>query len=374
MSTSKDSRRTTVESYQESGSEHSQEDMSLVEFDNLKQSTLFFMKSYFGVDITEMDQPPEKKTRSQWGLPNQYWFLYGIITVIEEVFNSSPLHPTRYSHIQSISAVFERDNEDIDNESIRSLIDDLYAFYVNPFKQNGSSRPSSRPSSNSSSSRPTSNVDSSHSDTQGTFVKAVAARDKYCSFCWTSEALQGAHIFRRALENLPRALPEWCNINDLYQVQNGLLLCPGCHDGFDRLRLYVGIVDEDYFLKVVKFTNSIDIENEKFQAWLGKNTDIRQVRIGRKETFSPLFNDREVGTAAGFRLYFQNTAPTTSYPNPKALLFHKAACLIWKMAGGAEPATLHRWDDDEDVVVESGERLSDKLTRWDLGSLEIWEM
>jgi len=45
-------------------------------------------------------------------------------------------------------------------------------------------------------------------------------------------------------------------------------------------------------------------------------------------------------------LYFIDNDPVKQ-PNRKALEFHKAACLIWRMAGGAEP-------DEEDSDDEPG--------------------
>ena len=38
-------------------------------------------------------------------------------------------------------------------------------------------------------------------------------------------------------------------------------------------------------------------------------------------------------------------------PNRKALEFHKTACLIWRMAGGAESVDEHCSDDEEDLGI-----------------------
>ena len=48
-------------------------------------------------------------------------------------------------------------------------------------------------------------------------------------------------------------------------------------------------------------------------------------------------------------LYFKQNDPK-NLPNRKALEFHKTACLIWRMAGGAEEDDDYSEDDYDDVV------------------------
>ena len=51
-------------------------------------------------------------------------------------------------------------------------------------------------------------------------------------------------------------------------------------------------------------------------------------------------------------LYFiDNNA--TKQPNRNALEFHKTACLIWRMAGGAEPDEEYCSDEDDLVPVNT---------------------
>jgi hypothetical protein len=55
------------------------------------------------------------------------------------------------------------------------------------------------------------------------------------------------------------------------------------------------------------------------------------------------------------QLYFVDNNPDT-LPNVHALQFHKAACLIWRMAGGAEPEDYDTDSDDEELPpVAAGE-------------------
>jgi hypothetical protein len=51
-------------------------------------------------------------------------------------------------------------------------------------------------------------------------------------------------------------------------------------------------------------------------------------------------------------LYFVDNNPT-NLPNRNALEFHKAACLIWRMAGGAEPDKEYCSDDDDLAPVDT---------------------
>jgi len=51
-------------------------------------------------------------------------------------------------------------------------------------------------------------------------------------------------------------------------------------------------------------------------------------------------------------LYFvQNNL--NKLPNRQALEFHKAACLIWRMAGGAEPEEEYCSDDEDLTPVDT---------------------
>jgi hypothetical protein len=56
-------------------------------------------------------------------------------------------------------------------------------------------------------------------------------------------------------------------------------------------------------------------------------------------------------------LYFRDASPELQ-PNRKALDFHKTACLIWRLAGGAESDLRDEYfSDDDDEEVEAGQDL-----------------
>jgi hypothetical protein len=63
-------------------------------------------------------------------------------------------------------------------------------------------------------------------------------------------------------------------------------------------------------------------------------------------------------------LWFVNNDPALQ-PNRKALELHKTACLIWRMAGGAEPVDEESSDDEENGpihIVDKGLSLQQKIS------------
>jgi hypothetical protein len=63
-------------------------------------------------------------------------------------------------------------------------------------------------------------------------------------------------------------------------------------------------------------------------------------------------------------LWFVNNDPAVQ-PNRKALELHKTACLIWRMAGGAEPVDEESSDDKENdpiCVVDKRISLQEKIS------------
>ena len=60
-------------------------------------------------------------------------------------------------------------------------------------------------------------------------------------------------------------------------------------------------------------------------------------------------NNRQVEENGEMMLYFAMNAPH-QLPNRKALQYHKAACIIWRMAGGAEPEEESKHEEDRSPV------------------------
>jgi hypothetical protein len=101
------------------------------------------------------------------------------------------------------------------------------------------------------------------------FEKALVERDSVCLFCWEDRVLDGAHII--AQKNSFEPLGESdalvrSNLQDIYQLQNGLLLSKNCKYLFDNLRCYIDIIDKKMVFKYVNQTN--DSENPKWKCEL----------------------------------------------------------------------------------------------------------
>ncbi|KAI8928026.1 hypothetical protein BC831DRAFT_450102 [Entophlyctis helioformis] len=127
----------------------------------------------------------------------------------------------------------------------------------------------------------------------------------------------------------------------MHQVQNGLLLCGNCHDDFDNLKAYVDEVDGDL---VVAF--AVASHEQQHDSWIdpthilsGSRRLVQKAWAGRDPRTQP--EDDQV-----LRIRFL-TDDLASRPNRTALEFHKAACLIWKMAGAGYPDEEYCDFDDE---------------------------
>jgi hypothetical protein len=178
--------------------------------------------------------------------------------------------------------------------------------------------------------------------------KAVEKRDGVCLFCWGRLSLEGAHII--AQKNISMVYDEpslllRAGLTQKHQVQNGVLLCKVCHDQFDQLQRYVDVVDDKLVVKVVNY--SVLGNDDKHRDWQGDVKDLRIARGGREEYWTRIDNRQAVEPNGEMALYFVLNNPTR-LPNRDALEFHKAACLIWRMAGGAESEDEHCPDDDDD--------------------------
>jgi hypothetical protein len=178
--------------------------------------------------------------------------------------------------------------------------------------------------------------------------KAVERRDGVCLFCWDNEEVQGAHII--AQKKIPMAYDApsillRAGLTQKHQVQNGLLLCGNCHSEFDQLKRYVDVVGDKLVVKVVN--GSVLRNDEKHRDWQRAVRNLRGMRRLNEEDWTDIDNRQAVEPNGEMALYFVLNNPTR-LPNRNALEFHKAACLIWRMAGGAESEDEHCPDDDYD--------------------------
>ncbi len=195
------------------------------------------------------------------------------------------------------------------------------------------------------------------------FRENLDNRDGACLFCWGTKELEACHIIARKsilISTDVSSTLKRCGLERKNQIQNGFRLCMVCHGEFNELKRYVDVVDDRLVLKVVN--ESDDPKSDKFKDWecvvgsLAANRDI----------WKRLWTDgRQAVEANGeMALYFKQNDPK-NLPNRKALEFHKTACLIWRMAGGAEEDDDYSEDDYDDVVdVFVNYQGKDDIIKW----------
>ena len=308
-----------------------------VKRENIKNKLLEFYNS-------SNEQIPTQRTKADWKTDNFMGFLLGVVSF------GIPSHRARLYKLLS-------GNQFAQNE--QNFIDSMFDFYIRPFHKNyntdseschtpsNASRPSSRRNSDAD------YVPEERLLIHNDLKKAVVKRDRVCLFCWDKSECQGAHII--AQKNISVAYDESsllgrAGLTQKHQVQNGLLLCIKCHSQFDKLLIYVDVVDEKLVVKVVNETN--DETSEKHKEWKAMVRNLGAMRIANEEDWKGKDNRLAVDGNGEMVLYFiQNNR--TKQPNRNALEFHKAACLIWQMAGGAETDDEVCSDEDELVPVDT---------------------
>ena len=128
-------------------------------------------------------------------------------------------------------------------------------------------------------------------------------------------------------------------------------MCVKCHKRFDLLSHYVDVVDDKLAVKVINETN--DTSSDEYEKWEMVFGSLLALRNFLHKYISKMGNRRVVESNGEMALYFADDDPKKQ-PNRKALEFHKAACLIWRMAGGAEPDEDYCSDDEDvDPVVDT---------------------
>jgi hypothetical protein len=212
----------------------------------------------------------------------------------------------------------------------------MFDWYIMPFHKSYNWNSLSRSNSGQTSVKEEEDQDyQSKEFSHKNLKEAVEKRDEVCLFCWDMLECEGAHII--AQKNIPMEyddipLLRRAGLEHKHQVQNGLLLCNKCHSQFDKLKRYVDLIDDKLVIKVVNETN--DTESDKHKDWEIATDFLQSIRrTGQKYL---LDGRTAVETNGEMALYFVQNDPNLQ-PNRKALEFHKTACLIWRMAGGAEP-------------------------------------
>ena len=288
---------------------------------------------------------PQQRDKSKWKPENNFGFLLGILAFGMD------------THITQLHSLLQN-NQFKDQE--QSFIDSMFDCYIRPFHKSYNtdseschtpSTVSSRTPSRSNSTEDLDYMPDGKELVHKDLKKAVVRRDGVCLFCWDKLECEGAHII--AQKNIPMAynessLLQRAGLIQKHQVQNGLLLCNKCHSQFDKLKRYVDVENEKLVVKVVNETN--DTKSEKHRDWEITFGKLKNDRLFMERYWS---DGRQAVEGNGeMALYFVQNNPT-KLPNRQALEFHKAACLIWRMAGGAEPDEEYCSDDDEVAPVDT---------------------
>lgn len=323
-----------------------------------KTAATQLLDNYYQIHTSDL---PTQRTKSEWQAENKRGFFLGIIQEGEDS------HIIRLHHLLATNQFtqqqeFSTTSQLADPQHPRTFIDDMFAHYILPFHKDYSDTSSchtplsSNPPSRSNSAEDLDYVPEERELTHKDLKKAVEKRDGVCLFCWGRLSLEGAHII--AQKNISMVYDEpslllRAGLTQKHQVQNGLLLCKVCHDQFDQLQRYVDVVDDKLVVKVVNY--SVLGNDDKHRDWIDAIETLKDTRLGKQRRL-PEFSSRQAVEPNGeMALYFVLNNPTR-LPNRDALEFHKAACLIWRMAGGAESEDEHCPDDDDDYRSKSIEK------------------
>ena len=321
------------------------EGVSFLSRNRMNFATKQLLQQYYNLDSKNL---PQQMAKADWKPENNFGFLLGLLD-----FGIN-------THITQLHSLLHN-NQFKDQE--HAFINSMFDCYIRPFHKSYNTdsecchTPSTVSSRTPSKSNSTEDLDYVlpeekelvHKDLK----KAVAGRDLVCLFCWDKLECEGAHII--AQKNIPMAsdessLLQRAGLTQKHQVQNGLLLCKICHSQFDKLKRYVDFIDDKLVVKVVNESN--ETNSDKHREWKEILEDLEVIRKTREKRWIDLDNRKAVETNEEMALYFVQNNPT-KLPNRHALEFHKAACLIWRMAGGAEPDEEYCSDDDEVAPVDT---------------------
>jgi hypothetical protein len=311
------------------------------------------VKDFYSI---QQENIPNKREKAKWTAENKCGFLWGILEF------GFAVHRDKLNDLLQNGQFGEHEKD---------FIDEMYQFYIFPFKQHngtGKSEPSCH-TPQTTSSHPSSVEDKDYIPeeeeklfTHKDLKKAVLKRDGVCLFCWDRIQCHVAHIL--AQKELPfpydeTALFARTGWKQKHQVQNGLLLCVKCHAEFDALKRYVDVVDDKFIVKVVNETD--DRNSEKYREWEDVTRLLKGNRLLWEEKWAPVDKRSAVTSAGEMQIYFL-TGDQSLLPNKSALEFHKTACLIWRMAGGGE--SDDEYCPDEEVLFVPAGYDDNKVRKW----------
>ncbi|KAI8834257.1 hypothetical protein BJ741DRAFT_666093 [Chytriomyces cf. hyalinus JEL632] len=207
----------------------------------------------------------------------------------------------------------------------------LYACFIEPIKwHDGSSGRDSDASPYASSPSTLGGSSVAIDQTYSSFKSAVETRDQVCLFCWQQDQPEGVPLFAQKSSDAAKDIihNHLKNAGRSRRIKSKTVFC--C-----ALIVAEGLVT----------SNGLRTLCQKHQR--------NAAHAGR----------RAVDANNELLVYFADN-DTSKHPNHAALAFHKAACFIWKMAGGGEVEDDDNSDNmnvDEDNVDTLLERVVDRL-------------
>lgn len=308
---------------------------------DFKQETRELLFQFYS--LLDPEAIPQKRTKQLWEDENRFGFFRGILLegCDEDVLKlKETLMNGNFINEQYFSKADQKMRPDFQP----TLADVFFNLYIGHFHKDYKveSLASSQPSKSKEALDDQAYIDATPNPTN--FKKALMKRDGVCLFCWNNHQLQGAHIVSQKLKEFSyneSEILQRTGLSNVNQVQNGLLLCIMCHAEFDILQRYIDIENDSLIVKIVNKTN-----DPKDLDWIEASENLKDNRYGKQKR---IFPDRQsVNSNDQMQIYFMSQN-ANDYPNQEALKFHKAACLIWKMAGGAEEE--EEFDDDESDFI-----------------------
>ncbi|KAI8922850.1 hypothetical protein BC831DRAFT_473933 [Entophlyctis helioformis] len=273
--------------------------------------------------ITDPDAIPSPLPFSEWATKpeskvNKLGFLCGILLYGED------------AHKSELRGLLQHDETFHQNE--QAFISRMFDYYIRPFHLAYNYGSECRTPLAVSQSGSAESLDGNSAEpTHYKLKKLLQARDGGCLFCWRHSPCAASHIItQQSAHGIDAALTR-AGLRWMHQVQNGLLLCLNCRGDFGRFRVYVDEVGGDL---VVAFAVTSHEQQRRLR------TDPMRPLLAFRRSVQDDWEVADHRTQPEHdqvpHIRFLTDDPA-SRPNRTALEFHKAACLIWKMAGAGYP-------------------------------------
>ena len=298
---------------------------------------------------------PTKRPKKEWQAENMHGYFLGVVQYGRERF-ARELHALLLTEGFADQLKCSSRTHLADPAHLPTFADRVFERHITPFhkdfKDDGCYTTSSEffrmEESHTEKAKPCDECDLNHNDLK----RALLNRDRVCLFCWENFEfdLHAAHIIaQKTFAFISGEQPLLKEAGLLkHQGQNGLLLCISCHNRFDFLRRYVGVdnVSGKLVLSVVNY--SVLNNDDEQIAWENQVGDLKLLRSARQNRVA--YSRQAVESSGEMALYFADNDPALQ-PNALALGFQKAACLIWRMAGGGKADDEECSCDDEDCYA-----------------------